>query len=146
MNARWKHLAPGATVEWPTPPDLYARLNEEFHFTMDPCPIDGTEDGLATLFKSWENQRVYCNPPYGPKVDRWLERALEAEIAVLLIPARTDTKAFHDWILPRASEIRFIRGRLKFGGSQQAAPFASMLVIYQKNWQGEYPLVRAMDA
>jgi len=66
-------------------------------------------------------------------MDKWFERATEAETAVYLVPARTDTKWFHELVLPHASEIRFIKGRLKFGDAVNSAPFPSMLVIYQRN-------------
>lgn len=76
--------------------------------------------------------RCYINPPYGPGLSRWLERARDAELAVVLIPSRTDTRVFHEQILPFAAEIRFIQGRLKFGKAQSPAPFASMLVIFDR--------------
>jgi len=120
------------TVEWPTPKALYEKLDAEFAFDFDPCPIQNVEgDGLATLFVPWKGKRVYCNPPYGPEIRKWLEKAREADVAVYLLPARTDTRWFHDLCLPFASEIRFIKGRLKFGDSQNNAPFPSMLVIYR---------------
>ena len=119
------------TVEWPTPKALYDKLHAEFDFDFDPCPIENTEgNGLAPLFVSWKGRRVYCNPPYGPEIRKWLERAREAVLAVYLLPARTDTRWFHDLCLPFATEIRFIRGRLKFGDATNSAPFPSMLVIF----------------
>lgn len=121
------------TVEWPTPVAVYKALNAEFQFDFDPCPLGGTEDGLATLFCSWAGKRVFCNPPYGAGMEKWLQRGLEAAIAVFLIPARTDTRWFHEWVLPFAKEIRFIKGRLKFGDATNSAPFPSMLVIYSKD-------------
>lgn len=121
-----------ASDRWGTPREVYARLNSEFGFDFDPCPLDGNEDGLATLLTPWRGKRVFCNPPYGPKMGKWLERAEEAELAVFLIPARTDTRWFHDLVLPKAREIRFIRGRLKFGESKNSAPFPSMIVIFAK--------------
>ena len=120
------------TVEWPTPQALYDALHAEFLFDLDPCPLGGTDDGLATLFCSWRNRRVYCNPPYGPGVGEWLRRADDAELAVFLLPARTDTRWFHDLVIPKASEIRFIKGRLRFGDATTGAPFPSMLVIYRR--------------
>ena len=120
-----------ASEEWATPTDVYAALDAEFDFTFDPCPLGGTVDCTSTLFVTWAGQRVFCNPPYGPGVRPFLERAVEAELAVFLIPARTDTRWFHDIVLPQAKEIRFVRGRLKFGGSKNSAPFPSMIVIFQ---------------
>ena len=79
--------------------------------------------------------RVSCNPPYGREIGRWVEKAYRTNekhgnLVVMLLPARTDTKWFHEYIYHKA-EIRFIRGRLKFGGSKNSAPFPSMVVIYK---------------
>ena len=121
-----------ATDRWATPPHVYAELDKEFRFNLDPCPLDGTGDGLKPLFTQWGGRRVYCNPPYGPGIGDWLKRGLEADVAVFLIPARTDTKWFHEICLPLAKEIRFLKGRLKFGGAANSAPFPSMVVIFEK--------------
>ena len=118
------------SVEWPTPKAVYEQLDREFQFDFDPCPLGGNQDGTSRLFCSWDGRRVFCNPPYGPEKRRFLERAIEADIAVFLLPARTDTKWFHELVLPIAKEIRFIRGRLKFGDAKDSAPFPSMIVIY----------------
>ncbi len=75
---------------------------------------------------------MFRNPPYGPGLGEWLKRGLEAEVAVFLIPARTDTRWFHELVLPHATEIRFIRGRLKFGDAKNSAPFPSMVVVFRK--------------
>lgn len=80
-------------------------------------------------------ESVFCNPPYGKEMYKWVEKCYfegrkERTTVVLLIPARTDTKYFHDFIIHR-TEIRFIKGRLKFGNSKNAAPFPSMLVIFR---------------
>ena len=120
------------TVEWPTPLSVYQVLDAEFLFDFDPCPLGGDVDGTARLLNSWAGKRVFCNPPYGPKLGDFLKCALDAELAVFLIPARTDVKWFHEIVLPHASEIRFIKGRLKFGDAKNAAPFPSMLVIFRK--------------
>lgn len=117
-----------ASTEWKTPVGVYQDLDREFHFTMDPCPLGGDQDGLATLFMPWTG-RVFANPPYD-RIAEFLGRALEPDIAVFLIPARTDTKYFHNVILPHAKEIRFIRGRLKFGDAKNSAPFPSMIVVF----------------
>src|SRR5271157_2494612 len=121
-----------ATVEWSTPVGVLADLDAEFHFDFDPCPFGGTQDGLAT---PWYGKRVFCNPPYGPVLAKWLERGLEANLAVFLIPARTDTRWFHDIVLPKAKEIRFIKGRLKFGDAVNSAPFPSMIVIFERTME-----------
>lgn len=120
------------SVEWPTPKAVYDALDAEFTFNFDPCPYGGTEDGLAPLFCSWAGKRVYCNPPYGPGIDKWLERGREADLAVYLLPARTDTRWFHDLVLPYATEIRFVRGRLRFGDAVNNAPFPSMIVVFKQ--------------
>ena len=115
---------------WATPSAVYEALHKEFRFDFDPCPLDGAIDGLAPLWSSWEGKRVFCNPPYGPGMDKWIARAGEAQLAVFLIPARTDTRWFHDLVVGKAKEIRFIRGRLKFGDAKNCAPFPSMVVIF----------------
>jgi DNA N-6-adenine-methyltransferase (Dam) len=127
-----KTLFSSATDRWATPKAVYAALDAEFNFNFDPCPLDGDGDGIAPLFCEWRGKRVFCNPPYGSGLGEWLKRGMEAELAVFLIPARTDTRWFHDIILPHAVDIRFIRGRLKFGESKNSAPFPSMIVVFQK--------------
>lgn len=121
-----------ASDRWATPEATYQALHAEFRFNYDPCPLDGTENGLAKLFCEWDGKRVFCNPPYGAEVKSWLQRGLEAELAVFLLPARTDTGWFHDIALKKAKEIRFLRGRLRFGNAMSPAPFPSMLVIFER--------------
>ena len=129
--------------EWETPQELFDLLNEEFHFTLDPasthenakCAKHYTqeEDGLA---QDWRGETVFCNPPYGRELPLWIEKAAKSvqggggTTVVMLIPSRTDTRAFHEYILDKA-EVRFLRGRLKFSGSKQSAPFPSMIVIFR---------------
>ena len=125
-------LFSSASDRWATPTSVFAALDSEFLFTFDPCPLDGEGDGLAPLFSEWKGKRVFCNPPYGPGIGDWLRRGLEADLAVFLIPARTDTRWFHEIVLPKAAEIRFIRGRLKFGGATNSAPFPSMVVVFRR--------------
>jgi site-specific DNA-methyltransferase (adenine-specific) len=120
-----------ASPDWSTPEALYRELDAEFHFTADPCPLKSIEDGLLPLFSEWQGQRIFINCPYGPSIRKWLERAHEADVAVFLIPARTDTRWFHSIVLPQAREIRFIKGRLKFGGAKTGAPFPSMIVVFE---------------
>lgn len=127
------------TPEWSTPQFLFDGLDSEFKFTLDPCATKENakckrfftkeEDGLK---KDWKGERVFCNPPYGREIGAWVEKLAGggASIAVGLLPARTDTRWFHDFILNKA-EIRFLRGRLKFGGSKNSAPFPSMVVIFR---------------
>lgn len=133
-------------VEWETPQDFFDKLNEEFSFTLDAaalpenakCKYYYTPENSG-LHKEW-NGSVWCNPPYGRKeTGEWVKKAYEehlrgCETIVMLLPARTDTKWFHEYIYGKA-EIRFVKGRLKFGGSKDAAPFPSMVVIY-RNGEG----------
>lgn len=128
------------TDDWATPQDFFDTLNAEFNFTLDPAADDENhkceqyftceQDGLK---QKWEGQRVFCNPPYGREIGRWVEKAATCgpEVCVMLLPARTDTKWFHRWIYGKA-EIRFIKGRLKFGDSKNSAPFPSMVVVFKK--------------
>lgn len=115
------------TPHWATPTAVYNELDKEFHFTLDPCPL---ETGSLSCLTAWTGQRVFCNPPYGPEIQKYLTKAREAECAVYLLPARTDTKWFHLYCL-QADEIRFIKGRLKFNDSKNSAPFPSMVVVYR---------------
>lgn len=131
------------TDEWATPQWLFDELDAEFHFDLDPCATDENhkcaeyytkaDDGLA---KNWEGRTVFCNPPYGRQIVKWVRKACEeaqkpGTTVVLLVPARTDTKWFHEYIYGKA-EIRFIRGRLHFNNSKQSAPFPSMVVVWRK--------------
>lgn len=127
--------------EWSTPPRFFEEINEEFHFDLDPCSTDENhkcesyytmaDNGLE---KDWSGNRVFCNPPYS-NIATWVEKCYregckDNTLVVMLIPARTDTRYFHDYILHRA-EVRFVRGRLKFGDGKNSAPFPSMLVIFR---------------
>lgn len=135
---------------WCTPQDFFDELNNEFNFVLDAaatsksakCDLYYTPetDGLV---QSWDFcGSVFCNPPYGHEIKKWIEKAYRESLVVkypivLLIPARTDTSYFHDYIYGR-SEIRFIRGRIRFtdevGNSAcNPAPFPSMVVIYNGN-------------
>lgn len=114
---------------WSTPSGVYADLDAEFHFTLDPCPL-GNVNAIDGKMRTWTGQRVYCNPPYGSRTDLWLSKAREADVAVFLLPARTDTKWWHVYAM-QADEIRFIRGRLRFGKSKNDAPFPSVVLIYR---------------
>jgi len=118
-------LFSSASQHWATPKALYGELNREFGFTLDPCPLNGSEG----LTRSWKGERVYCNPPYGKGITSWLAKAAEPDLAVYLLPARTDTKWWHDYAM-RATEIRFLKGRLKFGSATNSAPFPSVVLIY----------------
>lgn len=124
---------------WSTPQGFYDKLNDEFHFTLDPCATHDNhkcpryytteEDGLS---QDWSDEIVFMNPPYGREIGKWVKKASEQQggVVVCLLPARTDTRYFHEYIYGK-SEIRFIRGRLKFGDSKNSAPFPSMVVVFR---------------
>ncbi len=131
------------TNQWETPQKLFDELNAEFHFTLDPCADESNfkckkyftekENGLL---QDWSHDIVFCNPPYGRDISLWVEKAYTESIkgatVVMLIYARTDTRYFHKYIYNKA-EIRFIKGRVKFGNSKMSAPFPSILVIYKNS-------------
>lgn len=120
-------LFSSARGDWKTPVDLFADLEKEFGTLFDVSDRHGgTFDAFADLWKEpW-----YCNPPYGRQISAWCEMFPAMGRGVALLPARTDTGWFHEYILGEAKEIRFIRGRLHFDGHKNSAPFPSMLVIY----------------
>lgn len=131
--------------EWGTPQSFFDDLDSEFSFTLDVCASHENAkcckyftkdvDGLSM---DWSGETVWCNPPYGRHISKWIrkcyEHAKHGYVAVMLIPARTDTNYFHDYIYNKA-EIRFIRGRLYFvnqyGSNFGRAPFPSMVVIFR---------------
>ena len=126
--------------DWETPKDLFDALNAEFHFTVDVCANEQNrkvrkfwteeQDGLK---QPWDSEVVWCNPPYGRSVEQWVKKAAErsAKIAVLLLPARTDTRWFHEYIYQKA-EVRFLKGRVRFVGAKYNAPFPCMIVIFKR--------------
>lgn len=140
---------------WATPQSLFDALHEEFHFTLDPCASERNakchryftkdDDGLA---QKWDGV-VFMNPPYGRTIGQWIEKAyresLRGVTVVCLIPARTDTAYWHDYVM-RSDEVRFIRGRLHFGGDHERtahnAPFPSAVVVFGAS---RPPLMRGMD-
>lgn len=128
--------------EWPTPQSFFDTLDEEFHFTLDPCAT--RRNAKCTVFFSkrqngllqdWSRHRVFCNPPYGRFMRDWTRKCFEASqsgaLVVLLAHARTDTRWFHDWVYGKAAELRFVRGRLRFGDGRQSAPFPSLVAVYR---------------
>lgn len=151
-----KTMFSSATDLWDTPQDFFDRLNAEFHFTLDPCSnginakckkyYTPKENGLI---KDWSGERVFMNPPYGRVIGDWVRKAYEEgtkpnTLVVALIPARTDTKYWHDYVM-KAEEIRFVRGRLKFGNGKNNAPFPSAVVIFRKHERKE-PRISTMEA
>lgn len=132
-------LFTSSTDNWATPQSVFGALNKTFHFTLDVCASEDNhkcaryftkeQDGLK---QDWGGEIIWCNPPYGREIIKWVERCAKHEgVAVMLVPARTDTKWWHDYINrnPNA-QVRFFRGRLKFGSSENSAPFPSALVIF----------------
>jgi len=133
-------LFSSATDEWETPQDLFDELNAEFSFTVDVCalPINAKCSRFFTpeqdgLIQEWSLETCWMNPPYGRQIGKWIRKAYEESqkgaTVVCLLPARTDTAWWHDYCVK--GEIRFIRGRLKFGGSKNSAPFPSAIVIFR---------------
>jgi site-specific DNA-methyltransferase (adenine-specific) len=141
-------LMSSKTNEWSTPNDLFQKLDLEFHFTLDPCcthenakckkHFTSEENGLM---QNWSNDIVFMNPPYGRQIGNWIKKAhessLEGATIVCLIPARTDTIYWHKHIWdeiknkPRLGvEIRFIKGRIKFGEYKSSAPFPSAIIVF----------------
>lgn len=129
-----------ATDQWSTPVEFFKALDEEFHFMLDVCAdkqnrkcahfFSEVDDGLK---QAW-NGACWMNPPYGREIGKWVEKARRESVhrgatVVCLLPARTDTKWFHDHCT--YGEIRFIKGRLKFGDAKASAPFPSMIVVFR---------------
>lgn len=124
---------------WETPQDLFDRLNAEFNFTTDVCATSDTAkckkyftpetDGLM---QNWHGV-CWMNPPYGKQIGIWLQKAynesLKGATVVCLIPSRTDTTYWHKYCM-KAAEIRFVKGRLKFGGLKSSAPFSSAIIVF----------------
>lgn len=127
--------------DWETPPDFFAELDAEFHFEIDVCALPHNakcatfytpqDDGLQ---RPWAPRVCWMNPPYGREIGAWVAKALgEAQhgaTVVGLLPARTDTAWFHDYVHGHA-EIRFVRGRIRFVGGASCAPFPSMIAIWR---------------
>ena len=139
-----KGLFSSDSNEWETPQTLFNQLDKEYNFTLDPCSTSDNakckkfytkeDDGLS---KDWGGESVFVNPPYGREIKHWVEKSYKESLkpntkVVMLIPARTDTKYWHEWIFGEA-EIVFLKGRIKFeqgGVAKNTAPFPSALVIY----------------
>lgn len=130
--------------DWDTPQAFFDKLNKQFGFTLDPCATAAStkcdkyfteeEDGLV---QSWKGHTVFVNPPYGRGIGVWLKKGYEESkqhntVVVMLIPARTDTKWWHDYAM-KAKEVHLVRGRLKFGSSDNAAPFPSAVIVFHSN-------------
>ena len=143
-----KGMMSSNTDNWATPQAFFDELNKEFMFDVDVCASDSNykvnrywtkeDDGLSKEWKDvycdglyGQNPHCWMNPPYGREIGKWVKKAAQCGALVVgLLPARTDTKWFHDYIYGKA-EIRFVKGRLKFGDSKNSAPFPSMVVIWR---------------
>ena len=139
-----KGMMTSLTGVWATPQAFFDKLNEEWNFNLDCCALPENakcenyftpeQDGLKQEWKG----TVWMNPPYGREIGKWVEKAYnEAQkgaTVVALLPARTDTKWFHEWIyMMNGVDVEFVRGRLKFGEGKNSAPFPSMLVVFKRN-------------
>lgn len=128
-----------ATDQWATPRAFFDEWNERFNFTLDVCAdasnakcsafFDKQQDGLS---QAWTGV-CWMNPPYGREIGKWVQKAYESAqkgaTVVCLLPARTDTKWWHDFCMK--GQITFIRGRLRFGDSKNSAPFPSAVVVFR---------------
>lgn len=133
-----------ATDEWATPPGFAEKYGP---FDLDPAAT--AENAKAPkyytraecgLTRDWGTGRVWLNPPYGRTIGKWVAKAVEAAdkgaTVVCLLPARTDTRWWHDCVIP-FGKVEFLKGRLKFGGAKNSAPFPSALVVFGAPPQGK---------
>jgi phage N-6-adenine-methyltransferase len=143
-NPLWGNGGAGygsATDNWSTPQHVFDALHEEFHFALDVCA--STSNAKCRRFftkkqnglhQPWTG-RCWMNPPYGRGIGTWMEKAANSAddgvVVVCLVPARTDTVWWHEQVMSRASEVRLVRGRLKFGDGIGSAPFPSAVVVYR---------------
>jgi phage N-6-adenine-methyltransferase len=137
-----KTLFSSSTGDWATPQDFFEKLSWRFGpFDLDPCAnavntkcaafFSEDDDGLQ---KDWGGFTSFVNPPYGRGLDKWIAKGYKESLkentkVVMLLPARTDTKYWHKYVM-LASELYFIKGRLKFGDSDNSAPFPSAVVVF----------------
>ena len=144
-------MTPGLTstgnIVAETPKYLFDKISSIFNFSLDVCALPENakcesyytpkDDGLS---KPWRGG-VWCNPPYGREISSWVKKAYEESqkeynsFVLMLLPARTDTKWWWDWVQGKAT-LFFIKGRVKFGDHNVGAPFPSVLALYMKDFQG----------
>jgi phage N-6-adenine-methyltransferase len=129
-----------ASDEWETPGEFFDAVDAVYHFTLDVCATSANAK-CGRYYKKEENGLLmswrgvcWMNPPYGREISLWVRKAYESSfeagtVVVCLLPARTDTKWWHDYVLSRAETIAFIKGRLRFSG-KGPAPFPSALVVF----------------
>lgn len=128
-----KVMFSSATDHWSTPKHVYEALDKEFHFDFDPCPLYAEVRRFSDFHNNW-GKCNFVNPPYS-HISIWVEECYDqcnilGNTVVMLIPSRTDTRWWHNYVM-KATEIRFIKGRLKFGGAKNSAPFPSCIVIFK---------------
>lgn len=128
---RHKAMLTSLNQDWRTPKKIYKELNKEFKFKFDPCPSNAKFNGLGV---GWKKSN-YCNPPYTTKIqDAFVKKAFEefqkGKLCVLLLPVRTSSRRWQNYILPYATEIRFLAGRLKFNDGTGCSTFCSAVVIF----------------
>ncbi|MCC7230613.1 MAG: hypothetical protein IT203_09495 [Fimbriimonadaceae bacterium] len=128
------------SFEWSTPQDLFDELHREFAFDLDVCAT--VENAKCERFYSRRDDGLkqpwfgtcWCNPPYGRDIGRWVEKSLQASrdgaVVVCLLPSRTDTRWWHECV-SQAEDVRFLRGRLRFGGHENSAPFPSVVAVFR---------------
>ena len=142
-----KGLTSTGNIVAETPKYLFDRISSIFNFSLDVCALPENakcesyytpkDDGLS---KPWRGG-VWCNPPYGREISSWVKKAYEESqkeynsFVLMLLPARTDTKWWWDWVQGKAT-LFFIKGRVKFGDHNVGAPFPSVLALYIKDFQG----------
>lgn len=164
MPGRSAYMPQAKTVEWETPQAFYDRLDAEFNFLVDAAATKENakcaEYFSIAMFNAFDHHwasdgAVFCNPPYGRVLRRWValayeESQLNPHPIVMLLPARTDTKWWHEYVM-RADEIRFVKGRLKFGGATNSATFPSVVVVFRSakvdgfKARGIYPYISSMQ-
>ena len=157
-------LFTSTTDEWPTPQILFDSLHDEFNFTLDPCA--SSENAKCSNFYTREDNgleqpwhgSVFMNPPYGREMRKWIAKAYEESrkgaTVICLIPARTDTRYWHEYVM-KAAEVRFIRSRLHFDNTRHQerkaegkatahnAPFPSVVVVFRGNARN-FPVMSAI--
>jgi phage N-6-adenine-methyltransferase len=137
-----KTMFSSKTGSWSTPQGFFDKLNWRFGpFDLDPCATDDNKkcnnfftEGQDGLLEDWSGHTVFVNPPYGRGIEKWIEKGYRESLKnhtkiVMLVPSRTDTKYWHKYIM-LASELYFVKGRLKFGESENSAPFPSAVVVF----------------
>ena len=128
---------------WATPQNFFDKWNSIYNFELDACANEENKKCIRYfneeqngLVQDWGGARVWCNPPYGRQIGFWVKKAyeesLKGSLVVMLLPSRTDTRWWHEYVIDKQAEVVFIKGRLKFGDSKNSAPFPSAVVIFGK--------------